>query len=77
MTLVYRAYVEEKTSAKQEAEQKERKPMTPMEIMFATQQAMRDVMQRANNTQKRMDTTGIDVCRLAAQCGVNLNEEAQ
>lgn len=51
--------------------------MTPMEIMFATQQAMRDVMQRANHTQKRMDTTGIDVCRLAAQCGVNLNEEAQ
>lgn len=51
--------------------------MTPMEIMFATQQAMRDVMHGAQNTKKCMDATGIDVCRLAAQCGVNLNEEAQ
>lgn len=51
--------------------------MTPMEVMFATQQAMRDVMSRANGTSKRMDRTGIDVVRLAAQCGVNLNQDAE
>ena len=46
-----------------------------MEIMFATQQAMRDVMHSANNTSKRADRAGIDVVRLAAECGVNLNDQ--
>ena len=49
--------------------------MTPMEVMFATQEAMRNVLHGANNTSKRMDKTGIDVVRLAAECGVNLNDE--
>ena len=66
--------IEEKKEQEKQAE-KARKPMTPMEVMFATQEAMRNVLHGANNTSKRMDKTGIDVVRLAAECGVNLNDE--
>ena len=51
--------------------------MTPIEIMFATQQAMRDTFKRAHNTNKKMFTTGIDVCRLAGHAGVDLGDDAR
>merc|ERR1711931_589427 len=54
----------EKKRKEEEAKERARK-MTPIEIMFATQAALRETMNRAQDTSKKAFETGIDVIRLA------------
>merc|ERR1712136_620426 len=60
--------IEQKTSSSVNAAKRE--PMTPIEIMFATQMAMRDVFDRSKTTRRKADITGMDIDRLAAEAGV-------
>merc|ERR1712157_428985 len=66
----------EKKRKEEEAKERARK-MTPIEIMFATQAALKETMNRAQDTSKKAFETGIDVIRLAGSCGVDLGDEAR
>jgi hypothetical protein len=66
----------EKKRKEEEAKERARK-MTPIEIMFATQAALKETMNRAQDTSKKAFETGIDVIRLAGACGVDLGDEAR
>merc|ERR1711970_1281105 len=66
----------EKKRKEEEAKERARK-MTPIEIMFATQAALRETMNRAQDTSKKAFETGIDVIRLAGATGVDLGAEAR
>ncbi|CAG5080302.1 Oidioi.mRNA.OKI2018_I69.PAR.g9534.t2.cds [Oikopleura dioica] len=46
------------------------KPMTPMEIMFATQAAMKETLQNALNTNSKCHLTGSSIDRLSHLAGV-------
>merc|ERR1712193_413489 len=47
------------------------KPMTPIEIMFATQMAMRETFDKARTNRNKVEMTGGKVDRLAAMAGVS------
>merc|ERR1712136_555987 len=65
--------IEQKTSSSVNAAKRE--PMTPIEIMFATQMAMRDVFDRSKTTRRKADITGMDIDRLAAEAGVETDPD--